>query len=141
MNSASSQPKEQGGAVIFDYALWAKRFPEIASVVDEELASSYFEEAGLYLNNTAKSPVPSLKKRQTLLNFLVAHIALLNLSPAQGGKSLIGIITNAQQGSISLSSTQGTLSPGQAWFCQTQPGASFWAATMDLRQMRFVRAC
>jgi hypothetical protein len=87
--------------------------------------------------------------RAALLNMLVAHLAQLNL-PAGGGDGsaggtnaaapspLVGRITNATEGSVSVQ-TQMDLPLGSAqWFNQTPYGAQFWAATAAYRTMRYV---
>jgi hypothetical protein len=127
------------GVVIFDYAGWSARYPELAST-GQSLAQAYFDnDAMLYLDNTASSPVPDVNKRRPLLNMIVAHIAALN-SPTADGKPaspLVGRITNASEGSVNVSVDM----PGPdsaAWWMQTKYGAAFWQATASLRTMRYI---
>lgn len=127
------------GVVTFDYAAWSARYPALSQNVNQKLAQSYFDEATLYLSNTPCSPVKDLVKRGFLLGLLVAHLALLNLPEEQGGTGgLVGRVSSATRGSVSISTDYGTTSERAAWFNQTQPGASFWAATRFLRQARYV---
>ena len=131
-------PTAQGVAT-FDYAAWSRRYPSIAANVDECLACEYFEDAGMYLNNGPCSPVRDLKKRSRLLGMLVAHLALLSLPSSEGGNGgAVGRVSSASRGSVSISTDFGSTSERAAWFNQTQPGASFWAATVYLRQARYV---
>lgn len=145
-----------GGVVTFDYAVWASRYPFLAANVDAPLAQAYFGEAQLFCDNTQASPVQNLAIRATLLNLLVAHLAMLNMpvgatsgTAASGGSTtgaaagpspLVGRITSATEGSVSVA-TQMDVPPGSAqWFNQTPCGAEFWAATAAYRTMRYVAA-
>lgn len=142
------------GVVTFDYAIWAARFPSLAANVDAPLANAYFAEAQLFCDNTPCSPVRNLTIRAVLLNLLVAHLAMLNTpvdAASSGGSSggstsgpspapspLVGRITSATEGSVSVS-TQFDVPPGSAqWFAQTPYGAEFWAATAAYRTMRYL---
>lgn len=122
------------GVAVFDYAVWAARYPELAASVDATLAGSYFTEAGLYLDNTDASVVQDVPTRLLLLNMLVAHIAILN-SAARGG--LVGRVSTATEGSVTVNAEMGPPSGSAAWFLQTAPGASFWQATATYRTMRY----
>ena len=122
------------GVAIFDYTIWSARYPELAGEVDAPAASAYFDEAGLYLNNTAASLVADLTRRLTLLNMLTAHIAALNKPKSS---TLVGRISNASEGTVSVQAEYAP--PGTAaWFVQTKYGAAFWQATAYLRTMRYV---
>lgn len=121
------------GVVSFDYATWVARYPEFVGVA-EPLATLYFTEAGLYLNNTPTSVVCDLDRRALLLNMLTAHIAALNAADAS---SLVGRISSATEGSVSVSAEYNV--PGTAaWFAQTKYGAAFWQATVAKRAFRYV---
>jgi hypothetical protein len=126
----------------FDYALWAARYPELATSVNPMLANEYFAEAGGYLDNTDNSPVADPTTRLRLLNMLVAHIAALN-APLNGQASTAGVgrVSQASEGSVSVTLDMGTTSANAAWFQQTKYGAAFWQATASLRTMRYVPGC
>lgn len=127
------------GVATFDYSVWSARYPDLAANVSEALAQSYFDEASLYLNNTQSSIVRDVSKRLALLNLLVAHLSTLSLSSSQGGNGgMVGRLASATRGSISISTDFGSMSEQASWYNQTQPGASFWAATRYLRQARFI---
>lgn len=124
---------------VFDYALWAARYPSLAASVDEALAGAYFMEATIYLSNGEGSPVSDVTQRLVLLNKLVAHIAALNGADRGGGASggLVGRIARAGEGSVNVSTDYEA--PGSAgWYAQTQYGANYWQATMGLRTFRYV---
>jgi len=130
----------QPGVVAFDYSAWSARYVALAGVVTEATAAPCFEEAGLYLNNTPRSPVQDLTRRGLLLGMLTAHIAQLSLPETAGGNGAgtVGRVASAGEGSTSVSLDMGAQPGSAAWFMQTQYGASFWQATAYLRQMRFV---
>lgn len=128
-------------AVLFDYSAWAARYPELAASVPQTRAQTFFNEAGLYCDNTASSRVTDDTpggQRAMLLNMVVAHIAALN-APAGGNPAspLVGRISNATEGSVSVQ-TQNDYPPGTVqWWQQTKYGAAFWAASAQFRGMRY----
>ena len=130
-------------AVVFDYALWSARYPSLAAQVTAPTAQLYFNEAGLYCDNTATSPIRDDKpggRRAMLLNMLVSHIASLELRAAKADAvdGLPGRISNASEGSVSVQ-LQSDIVPGsEEWYNQTQYGKSFWAATRSFRGMLYV---
>lgn len=124
----------------FDYSAWSARYPDLAANVPESLASLYFSEAGLYLDNSDCSPVQDIGQRTMLLYMLVAHIAYLNLPETSGGNGggMVGRVSSASRGSVSVGSEMPSQPGSAAWFNQTQYGASFWQATAWLRTARYV---
>lgn len=129
------------GIVVFDFSSWAARYPELASPstgVGSGLADLYFLEAQLYLDNSLASPVPDVTIRGLLLNMLTAHIAALN-APLSGqpASTLVGRISNASEGSVSVA-TEMNLPGSAAWFAQTKYGVAFWQATANLRTARYI---
>lgn len=121
-----------------NYALWSKRYPALGANVDEDLANAYWAEAGLYLDNTECSPVQDVAQRCLLLGMLAAHLAQINLPADQGGSGIVGRVSAASEGSTSVSTDMGPVAGSQAWFLQTQAGASFWQATIWLRTAQYV---
>ncbi|MFT8723495.1 MAG: DUF4054 domain-containing protein [Acetobacter malorum] len=124
----------------FDYATWSARYPDLAVNVPANLAALYFEEAQLYLDNTDRSLVCNIGQRTLLLYMLVAHIAYLNLPTTSGGNGagVVGRVSSATRGSVSIGTDMGA-QPGSAeWFLQTQYGAAFWQATLWLRTARYI---
>ena len=123
--------------VTFDLAGFRARYPEFAAVADS-LLGAYFNEAGLYLNNTDSSPVSNVTKRSLLLNMLVAHIATLNGALSADGQARpVGRVSQAGEGSVSASFEYSE--PGsESWFVQTQYGAAYWQATLNYRRMRYI---
>jgi hypothetical protein len=118
----------------FDYTVWSARYPELAAAVDAPMAAIYFDEAGLYLNNTDASPVSDATKRGVLLNMLTAHIAAMNMT---GSSALVGRINSATEGSVTVAAEYQV--PGTAaWYAQTKYGAAYWQATMAYRMAKYV---
>lgn len=122
--------------VTFDPAAFKVRYPEFASV-NNAVLSACFDEAGLYLLNTDRSPVQDVTRRAMLLNMLTAHIAWIGgkLS-ADGQPRPVGRVSQAAEGSVSAGFEY--LTPGtHAWFTQSQYGSAFWQATSSLRGFRY----
>lgn len=127
---------------VFSYAAWIARYPEFTGAVSEERAALFFAEAGLYLDNSDASIVADEALRLVLLNMLVAHIAVLAgaLEPGGSPTGLVGRVSSASEGAVSVQTDTG-LTPGTAvWFQQTAYGLSFWQATKPYRSARYVPA-
>ena len=137
-----------GVAVTFSYSQWIARYPEFdpnntASVqpVNSTLAQEYFNEATLYQSNNGASPVCDAATASLLLNMLTAHIAFLNAANLSGtaAPNIVGRISNASEGSVSVG-TDNQYPPGSPqWFQQTKYGAAWWQATAQYRTWRGIR--
>ncbi|NVN09714.1 DUF4054 domain-containing protein [Nguyenibacter vanlangensis] len=125
------------GIVTFDYAAWSARFPVLVPAVNATAASLYFEEATLFLDNSSYSRCRSVGRRTLLLYLLTAHLAQLNVQIGQGNM-VVGRVSSASRGSVSVGADMGTQPGSAAWFNQTPYGAEFWAATASLRQAAFI---
>lgn len=119
--------------VAFDPTAFKARYPAFASV-DDGLLGLYFAEAALYLNNTNASIVLDVPVRTMLLYMLTAHIAFLAARDA----GMVGRVNTATEGSVSVGSEFGPPVGSQAWFAQSQYGASFWQATLRFRTFIYV---
>jgi hypothetical protein len=133
-----------GVVVAFDYAAWQAMFPEFASV-SEPAANSYFAMATGQHNNTIAGPVCDPIQQALLLNFVTAFFAAQFSQPLgspnpggpQGSNSLVGRISSATEGSISVAS-ENMYPPGSAQFWQQNKyGAYYWNATKAYRTMRY----
>lgn len=124
---------------VFDYAAWAARYPEFEGRVDASRAASFFTEAGLYLDNTDQSRVQDVGARLMLLNMVVAHLAALSGALEANGQptGLVGHVTLATQGSVSVSTHTGLIPGSAVWWNQTPYGLSFWAATARFRSASY----
>ena len=141
-----------GDIVTFDYSTWILRYPEFTSNVSSPLAQLYFNEAAMYCDNSACGLVPNVTpsfQRATFLNMLTAHIAALNAptvnpqNPTQStpASPLVGRISNASEGSVSVA-VQNDYPPGTVqWYQSTKYGAAYWAASTAYRTMQYVPGC
>jgi uncharacterized protein DUF4054 len=128
-----------GVIVQFNYAQWIARYPGFARVA-QPTAQEYFGEATLYLRNDGTGPVRDAGTQSRLLNMLTAHIAALNAPSADGEAAppLVGRISNATEGSVSVQ-TQNDYPPGTVqWFQQTKYGSAYWAATVAYRSAHYL---
>lgn len=121
-----------------DYTAWSARYPALAAFVSNDLAQSYWDEAGLFLDNTEASPVQDVGRRAVLLGLITAHLAQLNRPAEAGGSDVVGRVSAASEGSVSLSADMGPVTASQAWWVQTKWGAESWAATVFLRRAIYV---
>lgn len=125
-------------AVPFDLTLFRLRYPEFSNTGDA-LLGAYFVEAGVYLNNTGTSPVCDEALRSVLLNMLVAHLALLGTgSNGQPPSSMVGRLSQATEGSVSVSTDVGAVSGSEAWYASTKYGWAYWQATRAFRTARYL---
>jgi len=130
-------------AAVFDYDTWALLYPELARSVDEPRAQALFDQGALlYLRNDDSSRVTDVPTRLALLNLLVAHMAALGGAGSAGGygspTGLVGQVTQATEGSVSVSVNPVAVSGTGAWYAQTQYGLQLWAALAPYRTMRYV---
>lgn len=127
-----------GVAVAFNYAAWVLRYPEFSNV-SEGQATGYFNEATVYHRNDGGGPVNNATVQLTLLNMLTAHIAARYAASSDGqpASPLVGRISNATEGSVSVQ-TQMDYPPGTPqWFVATKYGADYWTASAPYRTMRY----
>ena len=136
-------------AVAFDYAKWTTSFPELSGIVEGEAAEYFAQASELFFNNLGWPG--SLPQAARLLNLLTAHIAWLFAArdesgrPVTGGTqdppALVGRITNASEGSVSVQAewqAGSNASPSQAWFLQSRYGGMYWQATAALRTAIYI---
>ena len=125
--------------VSFSYSAWSARYPELGAWVTPTLAAMYFAEAGIYCDNTDTSLIVDATMRTVLLYQLTSHIAALN-APLNGQPSspLVGRVSGATEGSVSVQ-VQMDMPPGSAqWYNSTKYGAAYWAATAQYRAARYI---
>ena len=117
--------------VPLDTDTWVQRYPEFKGIA-APVIGLYAAEAQLYCGGVlARTCDPA--QQQMLLGMVTAHVAQL----AQCD-STVGRITDATEGSVSISTEYASETPGSmAWYVQTKYGAAYWQATLRFRTMRF----
>lgn len=126
------------GVAVFDYSVWSILYPTLAPKVPQPVAAAYFSQAGLYLNNTDDSIVSDVGARTQLFYLLVSHIAALNGATPASEAGLVGRISEASQGSVTIK-TDLSASPGsEQWYVQTPWGFQYWEATAQYRNAQYI---
>lgn len=111
-----------------------ERYPEFDNVADADVGN-LFGITGLYLDNTYQSVVTDVKARESLLYLLVAHLCYIlhGDNKKNGGSGMVGRISSASEGSVSVSSDIGAVAFRNAWYTQSPYGWIFWQATKVYR--------
>ncbi|HFE6697600.1 TPA: DUF4054 domain-containing protein [Salmonella enterica subsp. enterica serovar Newport] len=128
------------GTVTFDWQAFSALYPEFSAVGQVSAAAMFGKATTLYLDNTDDSPVTDLNEREQLLFLLVAHLcSLRGLGSGKDGQDgLVGRITSASQGSVSVSADNSGSNDASWWYLQTPYGADYWQATAPYRSMEYV---
>lgn len=128
-----------GVQVQFDYKGWVALFPEFAHVQQPQ-ATMYFNLATTFHKNDGTGPVDDAGQQSSLLNLATAHFAQL-LAPKSDGEpasEIVGRITDATQGSVSVSAEMsGDVKAQEAFWNQTKYGVMYWAGTLPFRLFRY----
>lgn len=137
----SAAPVFTPGVVQFDPEAFKAAYPQFAAVPDTALTGN-FDTASLLLQNTCCSVVQDANKRAQFLNLITAHLTqLLNGINGQAASGVVGRISDATEGSVSVSTEFATQSEMAAFYAQTQFGAIFWTAVAPYRLARYVPPC
>ena len=130
--------------VTFNYAEFQQQFPEFFSAGGSQTLAQfqgYFNTATLYLNNTDCSLVQDANPggaRDTILNLLTAHVAaLFGGVNGQAPTGLVGRISDATEGSTSVSTSLDGLPAAAQWWAQTPYGLAAWQALAPYRTARY----
>ncbi len=127
-----------GVVVVFDPVAFQAMFPQFSSLTTDQLTTMILPLAEQYCRNDGGGPVSTAATQTNLLNLAVAHIAALFYGVnGQSPSALVGRITNASEGSVSVS-TDFPMTANSAWFMQTPFGAAFWQAMAPYRTMRYI---
>lgn len=126
-------------AVELDYAAWILQFPAF-NTLTEPVVQGYWDIASEMVGNTPCCGLMPVSKRATLLNLLTAHIAqLFSGANGQGPSGMVGRISSATQGSVSVTAAAiGGTSPTAEWYNQTPYGALAWVLLGPYRSARYV---
>ena len=123
------------GVVEFNVNKFRSLYPTLKATDDQ--LNWYFVEATMLLNNTSKSCVKSLAEREVLLFLLVAHFAVLQ-QRVEGDNEVVGRISSASQGSVSVSLDNGQTTLSDKWYQQTPYGSKYWALTAKYRSFLYI---
>lgn len=133
------------GTVTFSFATWTAGYPEFSACTPAQ-GQAWFDTASLYFRNDSLNPADAAGTLSALLYMLTSHVAWLrtprdaNGNPAATGQApspLVGRITNASEGSVSVATENKFPDGAPQWYQQTPYGAAFWAATAPYRTMRY----
>lgn len=128
------------GVVVFEPAAFKTLFPRFVTVADVILTLN-FAAAEMLVKNSCCSRVVDAVKRERLLNLLVAHITqLLNGIDGQPPSGIVGVVNDATEGSVSVSTELGDIPFTAVYFAQTPWGLLFWQLTAPFRQFVYVPA-
>ncbi len=132
-------PTVTPGSVVFSAAEFQAAYPQFQTLSSTILTGN-FNLACQLLDNTAASVVQDAPTRQYYLYLLTAHItALLNGVNGQAPSGIVGRVSSATQGSVSVQAEwAASMGNAEAFFVQTQFGAIFWQATATYRTARYV---
>lgn len=122
--------------VVVNACRFREIYPELSPAPTDAKVEFWFSQAETILNNTDCSIVRDVKEREMLLMLLMRHFAALEERAAQGG--LVGRISSATEGSVSVSADIGGSSNNAAWFMQTPYGANYWQMTAKYRGFRYI---
>ncbi len=124
--------------VTLDIPKFRAMYPEFSNVPDEQLPF-LFDQATDYLNNTDYSLVIDPIKRERLLYMLMAHLAYMRFGDANGngGSGMVGRVSSASEGSVSVSSDVGPVEFRYAWYTQSPYGFDYWQATKIYRMANY----
>ncbi|ELK3149846.1 DUF4054 domain-containing protein [Salmonella enterica] len=127
------------GTVTFDSKVFVSLYPEFSAAGAVVLTAVFNQVTALYLDNTDESPVADLNEREQLLFLLVAHLcSLRGLGSGKDGQSgLVGRITSASEGSVSVFVDNSGSNDASWWYLQTPYGAAYWQATAPYRSMQY----
>lgn len=129
------------GIVTFDPDAFTTQYPAFVKVTSVVLQNN-FNLATLQLNNSWCSVVQDEPTRQMLLYLLTAHItALLNGVNGKAPTGLVGRISGATEGSVSVQTEFKTDSEAEAYYSQSVWGVTFWRSTVSYRTAQYIPPC
>lgn len=129
--------------VVFDAARFVQRYPVFTpyNTANPGGLQMFFDDAGMYLNNTDCSSVSDVTQRERLLWMVTGHLAQLGGVLAPGGVGSVGgqvgRVADATEGSVHVRLDMGATTGVVAFWNQTQFGAQYWAATKRYRSFRY----
>lgn len=109
-------------------------YDDFSNIADGKLPL-LFDQATDYLDNTEISLVAQSDKRERLLYLLMAHLAYMRYGDkdGNGGSGMVGRVSSASEGSVSVSSDLGQVEFRNAWYTLSPYGMDYWQATKVYR--------
>ena len=114
-----------GATATFSYSDWSARYPMFSNVTQQQ-AQACWNDATIYHRNDGTGPVQDATVQASLLGMVTAHLAFLAYgttgSPSAASQGLVGRISSANQGSVSVSTDLAGIPGTAAWFSQSPWG-------------------
>lgn len=130
-----------GVVATWTYQGWLKLFPEFASVPQAQVVAleQAVVEASL-VRNDGGGPVSNPNTQLALLNFATAHVVFLltRAGSGPGNGAIVGQITSASEGSVSVATSGAASTPNSAYWAQSQYGITLWQMLAPYRTMRYI---
>lgn len=121
----------------FDPVAFVAAFPAFTSVPAAALSAN-FQYATLLLDNSCCSTVKDAPTRALMLNLIVAHItALLNGVNGDPPQGVVGRVSNAAEGSVSVSTEMMAQSESASYWNQSPWGAQYWRISAQYRSAKY----
>ncbi|WP_440863085.1 DUF4054 domain-containing protein [Symbiopectobacterium purcellii] len=124
--------------VVLDISKFRDMFPEFSNVTEAQLPF-LFDQATDHLNNSEYSLVEDPVKRERLLYLLMGHLAYVRYGDdnGNGGSGMVGRLSSASEGSVSVSSDAGQIEFRYMWYTQSPYGMDYWQATKVYRMANY----
>ena len=129
--------------VALDIEKFKKQYPVFNNLTPDDVYKRLFALACLKVNNTDNSVITDIEERETLLYLLMAHFAeldpgIVDANGSHGSGGLVGRVSSASEGSVSISSEYAAMTQNSAWYLQTQYGAMYWELISKYRKFRYI---
>ena len=123
------------GVVVLTYAQFIAAYPQFTTTVSQTAFDTVvYPFAQQYNRNDGGGPVTTSDLQTALLLLMCAHVAQLiyGTPDAAASTAMVGRIASAGQGSVNVA-TEYPMTTSNAWFAQTQYGASYWQMIRPFR--------
>lgn len=156
----SAAPPPAFVPIAFDWTYFSATFPELVGA-GQTFANGQFVAATLMLDNSGAGRVPGYGGGSTYpnpngagslpnplflaLHWLTAHLVALNgtgilgAAAGQPASTLVGRISSATEGSVTVQTDMQSVPGSEQWFRQTKYGATYWQMVAPYRGAFWVR--
>lgn len=129
-----------GVVVQLTYLQWLQMFPEFETTVSQFFWGLLMGMASSLSRNDGGGPVTNAQLQTNLLSLAIAHLAFIfagtNTQPAS---QIVGRIASATEGSVSVTTDNGTVtSSSQAFWQQSKYGSMWWQMSLPFRTFRYL---